>query len=192
VSFLARLGRSLLAGAATYTVSRTIQIIADRPHRVAHEAGHALLFWRSPYTEFEHVALRFNLFSLTAGLTSAKRRVPLTRDYFLDAAIISMGGLGGELVGRGRCEPEGGRMDIAFAKRCLFEALGPSTPMDHMLRQTTAAAYRRLANDRPAYERLRTALDAHGELEAPQMTRILGLPAARGGRGALDVSRRRQ
>lgn len=184
MSLLARLGRGLIAGAATYAVTRTVHIMANRPRVVAHEAGHALLFWRSPYTaEFDRVAVRFNFFSPQAGYTGARRRRVPTRDRILSETVIAMGGLAGELVTHGASDVDGCRHDIVFAQRCLRLA---ELPVGRGLRAATAVACRRLADDWLAYERLRAALDAHGALEASQMVRLLGLPASRGGRGALD------
>jgi len=157
-------------GALFYTVKYGADLARSRPRRVAHESGHALLMWRSPYIHCERATIVSNLMG-TDGHCMGLNQKRETVGSVIDSAVVYMGGLAGEAVAHGFYEIGGGSSDIKRGRAELRKILGASPPT---LRQAFALAQKRIGDDRRAFDKLRSALDAHDTLEAPQIRAILG------------------
>ena len=76
----------------------------------AHEAGHALLAWRSPYvTKVAEV-------SLLRGRTTFFQVLGDSPDLLFDQIVIRLAGIAGELAVFGKYRPKGGVTDVVSAR----------------------------------------------------------------------------
>ena len=176
------IGIGSLVGAVVATASQQRTWIAgNRRQRVLHEAGHAVLAWRSPYLDLASVTIvpREGLFYATdGGHTDVKTRYPKwqTHDNVFEVSIVLMAGLAGEEMFGDAAKPDTARSDLDEASR-LLGMMYPPHAIPSVRETASAWARWRLNGIRDDFGRLCAALDAHETLLAPQLHWILGAPA---------------
>jgi hypothetical protein len=150
---------------------RQIDLARSRPLRVAHEAGHALLNWQSPYTARILKVSVVPDFMGYEGVVESLRLVS-GRSAFHNA-VCCMGGIAGEMVALGRALPAGSRGDFRNARAC-FEGYAAEEDIPGLLDHTLSVARQQIAGSLPAYRKLCRALDRYDTLTGAQLDAVLG------------------
>lgn len=150
---------------------RQVSLSRSRPMRVAHEAGHALLGWQSPYTErILRVTVVPSLWGYEGVVESIRLEGP--RSAFANA-MCCMGGIAGEMVAFGRALPAHSRSDFENARRC-FARFTVAEDIPDILDHALSAARQQLAGSMSDYRKLCRALDRHDTLTGRQIDAVLG------------------
>jgi hypothetical protein len=166
-----------VCGALAWTLATTVELGLTRPRRIAHEAGHALLAWRSRYSVVEHVTSVSNI--ITHGGYMQRQRIETSSfECAFDSAVISMGGLAGEMIMFGKFKTAHGKSDIEGAQKVLLRGLPPSKVKPVVI-VAFKTACRRLVADKAAFLTLQRALDQHDFLSPAQIEAAIGPPRLR-------------